>query len=254
MNPILKAHCESGHFSHGYLLIGDRDSSIISARKAAAILLDYDEGLLDSHPDFFEQFFDFFDMANGNDLKQKFSMRPILAERKVFLLGVESFNHEAITSLSQILEDSPETCYSFLISTFIGDVPQILRSRLVNIFEGEFKLGEEKRNFYEKFLKTGPVERLALIKNIASDKRAALEFLNELEIILSEKIKKEHQPGIFKNFLSSLNELQTSRRFLFDRAPSPKMITEHFALTLPRMAISRVNPASFQKNSDEDKL
>lgn len=113
----------------------------------------------------------------------------------------------------------------------------MLRSRLVSIFEkGNFELNIQKRDFYEKFFKANPAERLLLVKNTASDKNIALEFLNELEIILSEKIKKEQRASdLFKTLLFSLEELQTNRRFLFDRAPSPRMIIEHFALTLPQL-------------------
>ncbi len=236
MNPILKAHCETGHFSHGYLLIGDREKSLISGRKAAAILLNYNESALASHPDFLEQFFDIFELEQSRELKRKFSMKPILAERKVFLLGINSFNYEAVNSLSKIIEDPPEDCYFFFMAVFSEDVPLVLRSRLVNLFEeSSFELSKERRDFYENFLKKDSVERLALAKNAATDKKSALEFLNELEIILSEKIKKEHSPDVFKSLLYSLEELQSNRRFLFDRASLPRMIIEHFALILPQL-------------------
>ena len=236
MNPILKAHCETGHFSHGYLLIGDREKSLISSRKAAAILLNYNESALDSHPDFLEQFFDIFELEQSNELKRKFSMKPILAERKVFLLGINSFDYEAVNGLSKIIEDPPEDCYFFFMTVFPEDVPIVLRSRLVNLFEeGSFKLSEERRDFYKNFLKKDSVERLALAKNAAADKKSALEFLNELEIILSEKIKKERSHDVFKSLLYSLEELQANRRFLFDRASLPRMIIEHFALILPQL-------------------
>jgi len=236
MNPILKAHCETGHFSHGYLLIGDREKSLISGRKAAAILLNYKESALNSHPDFLEQFFDLFELEQSNDLKRKFSMKPILAERKVFLLGINSFDYKAVNSLSKIIEDPPEDCYFFFMTVFPEDMPVVLRSKLVNLLEeGIFSLSKEKSDFYKRFLETDSVERFALAKNAAAEKKSALEFLNELEIILSEKIKKEHSPKVFKSLLYSLEELQTNRRFLFDRASLPRMIIEHFALILPQL-------------------
>lgn len=236
MHPILKIHCETGHFSHGYLLIGNREKSRISARKAAAILLECPESLLNSHQDFYEHFFDPFGIEESRDLRQKSAMKPITADKRVFLLSIASFNNEAAINISKIIEGSTESCHFFLIVPPVNNVPSIIRSCLVNLFEEEnFKLSEEKRNFYGKFLKTGPAERLNLIKNISGDKKIALEFLNEMEFILSEQLKKEKQPSVFKNFLSSLEELQKNRQFLFDRAPSPRMIIEHFALTLPRL-------------------
>lgn len=232
MHPILKSHCETGHFSRGYLLTGDRERSRIFGREAAAVLLDCEVRSLNSHPDFWEQYFDSFGVEESNLLRQKSSTKPILAEKKIFLLDIDSFDNFIAPTISKILEDSPQTCHFFFVAAFAENVSPILRSSLVNLIEGDFKLDDEKKNFYEKFLKEGPVERLSLAKNAASDKRAALEFLNELEIVLARQIKRQPLPV---NLLLSLEELEIYRRFLFDRAPSPKMIIEHFALTLPRL-------------------
>ncbi len=156
MHPVLKAHYEAGHFSHGYLLVGEKENSRFSCRQVAAVLLNCREEQLDSHPDFLEQFFNFFGLEEANTLKQKFSMKPILAEKRVFLLEVDSFDHKAIAGLSKILEDPPNACYSFFIATFAEDIPAVLRSRLVNLFDKEeFKLSGERRIFYDKFLKSG---------------------------------------------------------------------------------------------------
>jgi hypothetical protein len=240
MHPILKAHCETGHFSRGYLLIGDRGKSLISGREAAAILLDCGGSSLGSHPDFWEQSFDFFGLDDSNALKQKSAMKPILAKKRVFLLDINSFDNSIAASVSKILEDSPETCYFFFTAAFAENVPLLLRSRLVNLIEGDFQLSDEKRNFYERFLKSGPVERLSLAKNISSDKSLALGFLNELEVVLYNNLR--GSPTSLKlegsrtsNIISSLEELRKNRQFLFDRAPSHKMIIEHFALTLPQL-------------------
>jgi hypothetical protein len=232
MHPILKSHCETGHFSRGYLLVGDRQKSRENGREAAAILLGCDVSSLDSHPDFWEQFFESFGPEESNILKQKSATKPIISEKKVFLLSVNSFDAFTSASISKIIEESPETCHFFFIATFSENVPAVLRSNLINIIEGDFKISDDKKKFYEKFLKAGPVERLSLAKNSANDKKAALDFLNELEIILSKQIK--GQP-LSAGLLSSLEELQKDRRYLFDRAPSPKLIIEHFALTLPQL-------------------
>ncbi len=236
MNHIFKTHLETGHFSRGYLMVGDSKVSRLWVRKAAGILLKCEESLLDSHPDFYERFFDSFGIGENRDLWQKSATRPVSAGKKVFFLEIASFAEEAATSFLKILEESPETCHFFLASS-LENTPSFLRSRLVNIFEkGNFELDAEKRDFYENFLKAGPVERLSMVKSAAADKNIAFQYLNELEIILREKIKKEQRSSDnFKNMVSLLEELQLKRRFLFDRAPSPRMIIEHFALALPQL-------------------
>jgi hypothetical protein len=232
MHPVLKYHCDTGHFSRGYLLVGDREKSRDSGRKAAAILLNCDIFSLDSHPDFWEQFFEFFGPEESKILRQKLATKPIASENKVFLLEVNSFDIFAASSISKILENSPETFYFFFMAAFAEIVPMALRSNLVNLTEGDFKLSSEKKSFYEKFLKANPAERLTLTRSAVSDKKNALEFFNELEIFLSEQIKR--QP-LSAGFLSSLEDLQKKRQFLFDRAPSIKMIIEHISLTLPQL-------------------
>ncbi len=239
MNPILKSHCETGNFSRGYLLIGERENARLSVRRAAAILLEREENLLDSHPDFSEQFFDSFGLKEIRDLRYKTATRPFFAQKRVFSLGIVSLSRDATLPFIKILEDSPLTCHFFIIVSFLEDVPHLARSRLVIIPEDgspNAKLSVKKKDFYENFLKEEPVKRLLMAKDAAGDRRLALEFLNELEVILIERLKKENcQSPIFKNLISNLEDLKTSRQYLSDRASFPKLIIEHFALTLPRL-------------------
>jgi len=234
---ILKAHCETGHFSHGYLLIGDYEHFRPWVRKAASVILECEESSVDSHPDFSEQFFDLFSFNESRDLLSKAAMKPILSAKRVFSLGIASMAAEAASSLLKILEEPPPTCHFFFLTHSVGDMPSALQSRLLSVSEeGNFELASDKRKFYDEFLKAGPVERLNLVKNISSEKKLALDFLNELEVILSEHLLKENRTSeTFKNLILFLEEIKAKRRFLFDRAPAPKMIIEHFALVLPRL-------------------
>ncbi len=236
MHPILKSHCENGHFSHGYLLVGDRSISRASSRKAAAVLLKSGDALLDSHPDFSEKFFESFGVDEALELKQELAMKPILAEKRVFLLGVGSFAYEAANILSKILEEPPPACHFFFMVHSLEEAPLALRSKFFIIpSSNNFSLDEQKIKFYKKFLKANSAERLNLIKDAVSDKRLALEFLNELEIILHDCLKKQNRSLVSKNIILSLADIQSNRRFLFDRAPSSRMILEYFCLTLPQL-------------------
>ena len=238
MNPILKSHCETGNFSRGYLIIGERENARLSVRRAAAILLERGENLLNSHPDFLEQFFDSFGLKEIQDLRFKTGQRPLLAQKRVFSLGIVSFSYDATLPFMKILEDSPLTCHFFVSTAFLEGVPHLVRSRLVNISDDDVsaKLSVKKKDFYENFLKSEPVKRLLIAKDAAGDRQAALEFLNEMEVILSERLKNEnYKSPVFKNLISNLEDLKISRQYLFDRASSPKLIIEHFALTLPQL-------------------
>ncbi len=227
MNEVLKAHCGSGRICRGYLMVGDLEYSITSGREAAAAILGAASERISSHPDFLEQIFDSFGMAEARELRRKSFMKPVLAAKKVFFIAASKFDYEAGHMLSRLLDDSPDNCCFLFSADSAIILPEIIRSKLFILPGKNFYLTDEKKIFYKKFLKAGPVERLSLIKNISADKKAALDFLNELEIFLSPTLKKE------KKLISAFEEINSLRRFLFDRAPSPKMIVEHLALTLP---------------------
>lgn len=239
MNPILKSHIEIGNFSRGYLLVGEPENSRQSIRKAAAILLEIDENLLNSHPDFSEQFFDSFGLKEIQYLRSKTGQKPLLAPKRVFSLEIVSFVQDATLPFMKILEDSPLTCHFFVVASFLEGIPHLLRSRLMNISEdgdANAKLNATKKDFYDNFLKEEPAKRLLMTKDAAGDRQAALKFLNEIEIILSERLKRENQASpVFKKLISNLEDLKTSRQYLYDRASFPKLIIEHFALTLPKL-------------------
>jgi len=121
----------------------------------------------------------------------------------------------------------------------IGEVPAIFRSRLVDISEKkEFKIDEERQNFWRKYFQSGPMERLALSKDAAGDKKTAHKFLNELEVILEKRLKSAVSDGdkekAVKKITSLIEETRLMRQYLGDRASYPKMIIEHFALTSPK--------------------
>jgi hypothetical protein len=85
--------------------------------------------------------------------------------------------------------------------------------------------------FCKEFLNLTPNKRLESVKNILTNKVKAVEFLNGLEIILEKTIGTSARPKTTK----ALEEIQKGRRFIFDRASSPKIIMEHLALALPKL-------------------
>ncbi len=236
MHQILETHCRIGRFSRGYLLTGDFEDLLVSAKKASAVILKCDEKSLAFHPDFSEQTFDSFLLEDSRDLARKISAKPVLGEKRVFILTISSLKPEAGANLAQIMENMPLASHIFLAMKFSENIPQTLRFQLTDLSEGKINLlNEERSNFWKKFFKSDPVERLSLSKEATSDKKNAQIFLNELEIVLAEHIKKENKNlPIFGRITSSLDDLKSMRRFLSDPAASSKMIVEHFALTLPQ--------------------
>ena len=234
----MELHIKSGEFHHGYLLAGDFESSRKAALEAATVLLDSKENLI-AHPDFFHQKFDLFGIKDSQELKLKASMSPFIGEKKVFVAEIFSFSLEAANALLKIFEEPPKSVHFFIIVSSADNVLATLRSRLTIVdFSGKSKLSEEQLESGKEFLKAIPSKRLDMIKkmlgkDMAQNKKAAIELLDEVEAVIYEKIKNSPKSEI--SGFHNLEEIQKNREFLFDRSPSVKMILEHLALTLPQI-------------------
>lgn len=240
MDSLLERHIKNKQLSHGYLLAGDFEISRRAALEAASALFGYPIAKLRRHPDFYHQAFESFGIKESQELKRKSSLRPMLGEKKIFILELFSFTIESANALLKIFEEPPEGTHFFVIVPSADAVIPTLRSRLIVIDsqpQQRASILEE-----EEFLKSLPGKRLDIVKKIGKDKNKAIEFLNGLEIILSKKTEsslssrtvmegnssESEIPGFF-----ALKQIQEARGFLSGRAPNVKMILEHIALILP---------------------
>lgn len=237
-------HIKSGDFHHGYLLVGDFEISRKMALEAARTLLGYTIAKLKSHPDFFEKKFELFSIKDSLELRYKASMKPFIGKKKVFVVEISYFSIEAANALLKTFEEPAEGTHFFIITSSVENLLPTLRSRLTIVdFSVKPKLDKEKYDSYEKFLKALPSKRLETIKKLltkdfSQNKKTAIEFLNGLEVVVASQFEPKTDVGSATDArlrLSALEEIQKNREFLFDRAPSIKIILEHIALTLPKM-------------------
>ncbi len=242
----MKIHIESGNFHHGYLLAGDFEVSRKMAKEAAKKILKSttvvdanDNGCrLETHPDFFHQQFELFSVKDSQELRRKASMRPFFGDSKVFIIEILSFSIESTNALLKTFEEPYEGTHFFVIVPSLEDVIPTLRSRLT-VIDSEINreiIDEEKKKFYEKFLRDLPTKRLDMIQNIIKDKdkEKAIEFVNELEIILVRAVNPPLGGFTAKTKIQMLEQIQKCRDFLYQRGGSAKMVLEHLAVTLPQ--------------------
>jgi DNA polymerase III delta prime subunit len=238
MESILKTHIETGNFHHGYLLAGDFEISRKAALEAARVIF---QGLpLETNPDFSHQVFELFGIQDSRELRQRASVTSFGEAGKVFIIEIFSFSAESANALLKLFEEPSKGTHFFIIVPSLDDVIPTLRSRLTIIDSADTQkaFDEEKMKFYEKFLKDLPGKRLESIKNIIKDKEKAINFLDELEVILVRAL--EPPLGGFtaksaKTKIQALEEIQKCRDFLSSRAGSPKIVLEHLALSLPQI-------------------
>ncbi len=243
MDSILKHHIEKGNFHHGYLLVGDFEASRKMAMEAAQAILN-PEGKIEAHPDFSYQKFELFGIDESRALKEKASKRPFISDKKVFIIELFSFSLESANALLKTLEEPYPGTHFFVIVLSLENIIPTLVSRLTIIDNSKIKkeLSEEKIKFYKKFLADLPHKRLETVKNFSKDRQEAIEFLNELEIVIVRGLGKltSLKTGTKGNlteakFSEPLEEIQKCRSFLFSQGSSPKMVLEHIALSLPQM-------------------
>ena len=225
MDSILKYHIEKGDFHHGYLLVGDFEISRNMALEATRAILK-PEGKIEAHPDFSHQKFELFGIEESRILTEKASKRPFVGDKKVFIIELFSFSLESANALLKTLEEPYPGTHFFVIVPSLENVIPTLVSRLTVIDNSKIKkeLDEEKIKFYNRFLSDLPHKRLETVKEFSDNRQSAIEFLNELEIILAKK-----------KILDALEQIQRCRNFLFSQGSSPKMVLEHIALALPQM-------------------
>jgi DNA polymerase III delta prime subunit len=237
MNNLLKIHIESKSFHHGYLLAGDPAISRGMAFEAAKKILN-STTVVEGNPDFFYQKFDLFGIDNSHELRRMASQRPFTGDNKVFVIEITSFSIESANALLKLFEEPYGGTYFFVIVPSLEDVIPTLRSRLTvikNLPENKFYPVRNviSNGIYEKFLKDLPNKRLESIKNILKDRKEAINFLNELEVVLLGILGSPASK--WKQDFQVLEQIQKCRDFLFQKGSSAKMILEHIALTLPQI-------------------
>ncbi|TSD02082.1 MAG: DNA polymerase III subunit delta' [Parcubacteria group bacterium Athens0714_24] len=226
MKSILDFHIGSENFHHGYLLMGNLEESKKIAFETARVILDKKDKL-ETHPDFFYEKYDLFGIDDSHEIIGKASKRPLVGDKKVFILETNGFSIESANALLKTFEEPYEGTHFFILLPSLDDVLPTLRSRLVviNTGRGNIEPDEEKEETFEKFLKSNAEKRLEIIKEFSDDRFTAMEFLNGLEIIINKNKEK----------LSALNEIGRCRSFLLSRGASAKMVLEHIALALPKI-------------------
>ena len=187
MHPILQSHCESGVFSHGYLLIG-RDEGCEAARTAASYLLNTDITGLHSHPDFLERSFEQFGINDAHQLRRAAWIQPSSGAKKVALLIIKNITQEAINALLKLFEEPSKSTHFFVVVDSEDAVSSTLRSRLTVLnCKKSYEIGKEYQKIAERFLTMTTPQRLNWLKKI-KDKNEAAEFLTAIEIALRSKM------------------------------------------------------------------
>lgn len=219
------------HLLHAYGIEGEPRSTLKS-------LLSHVENALgvsvQGNPDIYVVDFTTVGVDEAHYLEDMARMKAFAGERKLFFITAQALTREAQNALLKLFEEPKAHTHFFLIMPTCEVLLPTLRSRLFLI--SSTRTASEESESAEHFMSASPKERLDLLKDIVDkkDKGAALSFLNALEVYVQSRLTQMSTAGVTPQDIVALKTLQQARSYLYDRAPSVKMLLEHVALSLPQ--------------------
>ncbi|MEK7607868.1 MAG: hypothetical protein AAB484_03040 [Patescibacteria group bacterium] len=175
------------------------------------------------HPDVHYSQHQSFGIDDGRELQNMQSMKPVLGDKKIFIIALASITSEAQNSLLKVFEEPTAGTHFFIISSSARILLPTLRSRLVIIYHTS-AVNISFKNEVAQFVAMSPRDRLIDVAKMIEekDKTGAEVFLNALVALLHENKLKE-KTDVIKEILSL-------SKYLKNRSPSLKLILERVAL------------------------
>lgn len=170
-----------------------------------------------------------FGIEESRALSQQASLKST-SGRSLFILSISSITSEAQQALLKLFEE-PGQGMIFVVLTPPGLFISTLKSRFLP-YDTDLSHTSDLK-LATTFLQATQKERSTLVADMIDDedniKERVRSFLTALELVLKPKLAESAA------IRSSMQDIEQFRSYVNDRAPSLKMILEHFAVTLPRL-------------------
>lgn len=179
-----------------------------------------------------------FSINDARTLSQRASLRTT-GGSALFVLGIGLIASDAQQALLKLFEE-PQEGTTFVLLVPHGTLLGTLRSRFLaypeTLSNDERSLDTTEDVHAQEFLSWPYKKRsdwiTSFLKDEESVRQRARAFIDELEKELHAQLQKVPSTQK-KNLVVGLEDIALFRTYLSDRAPSLKMILEHFAATLP---------------------
>lgn len=210
---------------HAYLLEGDREETI-----SGLLSILEEKGVnVSSNPDFYQLIFDTLKIEDALSLRDMASRKSFGSAKKIFLLCANAMTRDAQGVLLKMFEEPSLGTHFFIVVPDASDLFSTLRSRMYFI-SGEF--GGDLSIEAEKFVSLPPQKRIDFLKSflkeesdIDSTRARAGRFLNALENVLHDNLKKEE--------VDFFDQIFAVREHLRQPGSSVKNLMESLALVIP---------------------
>lgn len=211
---------QKDNFHHAYFIEGEKQSVL---KDIETFLKNNFKISRKDHPDVHYSEHQSFGIKEGRLLQNMQSMKPIIGDKKIFIIAADNITSEAQNSLLKIFEEPTVDTHFFIISSSKSILLPTLRSRLV-IISHHSTNNFQFENETEKFISMSTKDRLSYVAEIIEekDKTRAENFINTLIFLLHRKKIKE------KN--KEIKEMIFLLKYLKDRSSSLKLILERISL------------------------
>jgi DNA polymerase III gamma/tau subunit len=210
---------------HAYLLQSSKEAGESFVREFIAKDLQLE---IAGNPDIHFSHFETFGIDDARALKEQGCKKP-LGERQIFSVSFSFITIEAQNALLKLFEEPGEDTHFFLITT--ANLLPTINSRVAILHLEE----RDDIALAKEFLSLGIDDRMKLVDerykytDSENKKSELLSLLNQIEKVFASKLGKDTAA------VKALDELLELKKYLFDRAPSVKMIAEYLALRLPHI-------------------
>ncbi len=234
MENLIDVYTRTKNLHHAYVLEGESGE----VHKALVVFLNSNvQYKTQSNPDFVHISYESFGIDDGRLLKDMQSRKSFEENgRKIFVISLNFITHEAQNSLLKILEEPTKNTHFFIIVPSVDILLPTVLSRVMVISHlsknnDSFSKNDTQKTLVTKFISASKASRLSMFEKIIEekDKIGAINFLNNLEFVLYTKWNK----NLDKEKIFALKQVAQIREYLYDRAPSVKMLMEHIALITP---------------------
>ena len=243
---MIKDYLDKKNLHHAYLIEGKKEEIIPD-------LLDFIKSIgveIKNNPDFNFMTLDSFKIENARNLKSQSMEMGTTSKKKIFVVAINNFLIEAQNTLLKIFEEPIENTIFFVIIPDTAVILPTLLSRFYlikvkNDLKNELKqakdfiaMSSQNRILFIKELLKGDKGSSSEEENILQDssKTRAIIFLNSLEVVLNEKIFKNHEETIKKIEESTSDvfyQIFKAREYLRQPGSSAKSLMEGVALVIP---------------------
>lgn len=181
------------------------------------------------HPDVHYAEHQSFGIDEGRSLQEMQSLRPVVGDKKIFIIVLDAITSEAQNSLLKVFEEPTPGAHFFVISSSSRILLPTLRSRMVVVVHPSAADRTESTSAdATKFIQSSHKERLEYVAGLIEekDKARAEDFLQALIGALAGAGLSKATP----KRAAEIKEILTLATYLKDRAPSLKLILERVAL------------------------